>query len=503
MTTKNKDICSIEENDPKDDFVLVHIAMVSDDEDDGDNQKSNKSKEILLSLQTQPKDNSSEDDNNACVICYYDSDDEEEYNSDTERELTQPTIYNSHRYAKMCVNGKPMCDHLFHTVCIYKWIKSNREFICPFCKQCPLPSNSKLEKVPELFPSKPEYIVQYYPNKKVKIEYFRENGQLNGKYKRYDPNGNPTFEAEYLNDELHGLQIEYHVNTSQPYKLQQYKHGKKDGFYEERTNLGDVIKKEQFKNGVLDGTSIEKYLATLSPKHLVEYRDGIKHGVEKVWTIDGKLIFYKPHRYGVGVGRCIARFPDNGEIERKCYYNDAGLLEGHYEEYQYFNDKLCLSGKNDEKAEQDKTKTRSVLLKRCHYKDGKYIGKYEEYHDNGMIKIASEYDDNGELDGEYFEYNRFGQCIVHYRYSSGSLDGWCERYSDEGKIVEQAYYILNQPHGIYKQFYPNGRTKMIQTFHKGIAHGENIYYNQAGKIMGRYKYINGVCKELESKHVNV
>ena len=179
-------------------------------------------------------------------------------------------------------------------------------------------------------------------------------------------------------------------------------------------------------------------------------------------------------------------------IERKCYYNAHGQLDGYYIEYQYLNMKNCLSNKEDEEV----LKTTSTLYIKAHYNDGKYIGKYEEYHNNGTLHISAEYDDEGNKDGEYFEYNRFGQCIVHYRYSHDMLDGWCERYSDEGKIQEQAYYVLNNPQGIYKKFYPNGRTQMVQTFNKGVAHGECVFYSQSGKVVGKYNYVNGECREL-------
>jgi antitoxin component YwqK of YwqJK toxin-antitoxin module len=157
-----------------------------------------------------------------------------------------------------------------------------------------------------------------------------------------------------------------------------------------------------------------------------------------------------------------------------------------------------LSNKEEEAAE-TVSKTTTTLYKRAHYNDGKYVGKYEEYHNNGTLYILAEYDDEGKKDGEYFEYNRFGQCITHYRYSHDLLDGWCEKYSDEGKIQEQAFYVLNVPHGIYKQFHPNGKTKIVQTFHKGVAHGECMYYSQSGKAIGKYLYVNGKCKELGNK----
>ena len=87
------------------------------------------------------------------------------------------------------------------------------------------------------------------------------------------------------------------------------------------------------------------------------------------------------------------------------------------------NLKNCLSNKDDEVDGMVKTTT--TLYKRAHYVDGKYTGKFEEYHNNGTLHILAEYDDEGKKDGEYFEYNRFGQCLIHYRYSHDVLDCSC------------------------------------------------------------------------------
>lgn len=480
-------------------FVDIPIAIVTDEPGISGEEllflRTTSTKESTDGTEAENDDETAVDDGmGSCVVCYYNSDDEDDYESDTEKKLTQKTLYNSHRYAQLYIGSTPVCSHKFHTVCLYKWISSSREFICPYCKQSPLSKNNKLDTVPELFPSKPEYIVEYYPDGKVKTEYFKENGQLNGMYKRKDPNQYPTYECMFENDKRHGTELIYHANTDKLFKSQQYHNGLKNGIYEERDVLGNVIKIEEYKNNVNHGISEERYLATLSKKHIVVYQNGLKHGIEKVWTIDGKLIFYKPHHQGIGRGRCIARFPDNGHIERKCFYNDNGQLHGYYIEFQYLNTKNCLSNKEDDPST---PKTDTTLLKRAHYNDGNYTGKYEEYHNNGTLHKLAEYDENGKKDGEYFEYNRFGQCLIHYRYRNDMLDGWCERYNDEGKIQEQAYYTQNTVHGIYKQFHPNGRTKISQTFNKGIAHGETIFYSQSGNPIGKYMYVNGKCAELD------
>ena len=90
-----------------------------------------------------------------------------------------------------------VCSHRFHTVCLYKWFKSSREFKCPLCRASPMIEHDKLTSVPELFGSEPEYIVQYYPNGKVQTECYKENGVLHNFLKKYDLLGNMVYECGY------------------------------------------------------------------------------------------------------------------------------------------------------------------------------------------------------------------------------------------------------------------------------------------------------------------
>jgi antitoxin component YwqK of YwqJK toxin-antitoxin module len=283
------------------------------------------------------------------------------------------------------------------------------------------------------------------------------------------------------------------------WKTQYYEHNKRHGKYQEFSPNGKLVIEQEFENGLENGSRTEWWHATDIKKRVCPFRDGLKHGVEKGWTIDGKLIFYKKYNNGIPTGRCITRFIDNGNLERKCFYTHSGMLDGYYIEYQYLNERTCVSKKDDEESEKDeKSRTRTTLYKKCYYDDGQMVGKYEEYHDNGTISKIAEYDDQGELDGEYFEFNRFGRCIVRYQYSRGKLEGVCERYTDEGKLQEHGYYHLGELDGWYRQYYDNKKPKMEQFFKQGILHGPVVYYRRNGKVLSRYVYNNGVCQEFQN-----
>lgn len=528
------------------DFHIISIPI-------GDDRSKDES---LLFLRTN-NDRQKEKDEPLCCICYYNSEDEKD--EEQEKTISKKNLYQTGRYAQMyCDSGDTpraqsqtqtqaeVCSHRFHTACLYKWVKSSREFKCPLCRASPHDETTKLSVVPELYGSEPEYIVQYHPNGKIKMECYKENGVKHKFYKKYDLLGNICYECGYHHGDKHGDEIEYHQHSSNKWKIQQYRFGVKNGYYREYTkalNESDeqfVLKHQEWKNGMLHGEEHEWHLASRSKKHQCQYFEGLKHGTEKVWTITGKLFFYKKYEHGRSVGRHIVRFPNNGCIERKCFYNQEGQLHGKYLEWQYGCKSLTKGSEKNEKksgttggggsgggagglgilgmltggalnlggltgggnegadggvggndTDNNLEAENNVTLKiNANYLDGVRVGEYFEYHDNGEIKIQAHYNYDGEYDGEYFEYDRFGKCKLRYLYDNGKLQGLCERYGNNSKVCECGYYQddLLDGVGCCRLYYPNGRLKAKKSYYRGLLHGESTFYNQKGELIERYFY---------------
>jgi antitoxin component YwqK of YwqJK toxin-antitoxin module len=515
----------------------VDFHLVSLDDQDGH--------ERVLYLKTNNEREQLKDEA-MCAICFYNSEDDED--EEQEKIITKKTLYDTGRYAQMYSNvvtenneskSECVCSHRFHTTCLYKWVKSSREFICPLCRSTPLEDQTKLSTVPELFASEPEYMVQYYPNGKVKTECYKENGLFHKFFKKYDLIGNLIYECGYFKGEKHENEIEYHTHTQKPWKIQQYRFGSKHGFYKEysieENSDGQqiLLKHQEWQNDMLHGTEQEWFLAFQTKKRYCEFYEGAKHGVEKIWTINGKLILYKRWDHARPIGRCIVRFPENGCLERKCYYNRHGQIDGLYLEWQYACKSLTKSstrnktkskgsanplgglmggggggiigmltggalnfgggGNESEEEDEDKYNTTNVILKlKANYIDGMRVGDFVEFHDNGTVKIIAHYNMYGEYDGEYFEYDRFGRCKLRYLYDNGKLQGMCEQYTEHGKMKECGYYVDDKLDGIgaYKAFYSNGKVKEKRSYVQGLIHGDVVQYNPKGEVEERYKYRN-------------
>ena len=523
---------------------IANVAIMRETDDINDINET-KTIEKTLIIKTS-EERLVQEDEIVCSICFYNSCEED--NEEQEKKVVKKTIYDSERYGQLfTLSGdeqfEPVCSHRFHTTCLYQWIKSSREFKCPMCRATVNTVSKYLTTVPEIFGSEPEYIVQYYANGKIQMECYKEKGVLDKFLKKYDLLGNPTYECGYFKGEKHGEEIEYHIHTNKRWKLQQFRHGSKHGdFFEYSLNDSEIIKHQQFRNGMLHGRDEEWFIATKSKKHECFYHEGLKHGIEKIWTITGKLIFYKNHVHGRPIGRCIVRFPDNGCLERKCYYNSHGQPDGLYLEWQYACKSLTKSSNSSNsslnsnqstnsssssnnqgfsllgmltggglnmnlnnsnnstnpKENNESDKTDAVLKIRSFYVDGALVGPYREYHDNGQLMIQSLYNSESQLDEEYFEYDRFGRCVLRYLYDGGKLHGVCERYFENGKLKEYGIYVNDQLHGTdcYRQYYQNGKVKVRQSYDHGVLHGESIYYSPKGVVVTKHVYNNGVCPSL-------
>ncbi|RLB93651.1 MAG: hypothetical protein DRH76_09975, partial [Deltaproteobacteria bacterium] len=139
--------------------------------------------EVLLGLKT----TISRNPDTPCAICYYDSAMDESHESHDEdivaleKDMSRPTVVPINRYAGMCICKfdddsidselitTSVCQHRFHTVCLYKWMKAERGgFTCPICRGGL--HDQHLSGIPDLFATKPQYVVKLWPNGNIHEE---------------------------------------------------------------------------------------------------------------------------------------------------------------------------------------------------------------------------------------------------------------------------------------------------------------------------------------------
>lgn len=93
-------------------------------------------------------------------------------------------------------------------------------------------------------------------------------------------------------------------------------------------------------------------------------------------------------------------------------------------------------------------------------------GPYEEYHENGRLKIKHTYKD-GKYDGPYEAYYRNGQLCVKCTYKDDKLDGPYEEYYDNGKLYKKCTYKDGKRDGLYEEYRRNGQLEKIKVYKEG------------------------------------
>jgi antitoxin component YwqK of YwqJK toxin-antitoxin module len=73
-------------------------------------------------------------------------------------------------------------------------------------------------------------------------------------------------------------------------------------------------------------------------------------------------------------------------------------------------------------------------------------------------------------------------------------EGLYQRFSADGKLLEEVTYAGDSLHGERKFFYPNGAIEQVETFRMGVYHGPYRKYYESGKIQLEQTFENGAMQ---------
>ena len=74
--------------------------------------------------------------------------------------------------------------------------------------------------------------------------------------------------------------------------------------------------------------------------------------------------------------------------------------------------------------------------------EGKKFNEWNEYHLNGRISIISNYNNQGQLNGNYYKYDNNGRIIYSATYFQDKLDGAYKEYYLDGEVALQGNYKM-------------------------------------------------------------
>jgi antitoxin component YwqK of YwqJK toxin-antitoxin module len=326
--------------------------------------------------------------------------------------------------------------------------------------------------------------IEYYDNGEIKVEYFVQNGLINGTIKYYHENGNLKKVGSILNGVQEGKFIEYDedgVKTAEYFKS----HGEVNGvltIYENGLKTQEITK----VNGVSNG-KYEAYFYNDSGKIYLKikgnYLNEMKHGLWETILKSGKkeeLYEFVNYQKNVKNG-AFKKYLNSDTLETGNYSN--GLLDGKY--------------KREVKVNLYKPDSEEILFSLFHiesegsYKDGIKENKWI-YYANG-IKFREGFYKHGQKTGVWTQYvvfgNNKGNILNEMEYKNDMIDGFYKCYYE----MRSSYDSSSIDNPIKHTFWPIFETV---PYKNDKREGEYVLKDSLGKLLKMGTYINGAKNGL-------
>ncbi|MBC3756827.1 tetratricopeptide repeat protein [Hyunsoonleella sp. SJ7] len=316
---------------------------------------------------------------------------------------------------------------------------------------------------------------------------YDENGERDGKWTWYHPNGGTMETAVYQNGKLNGENLHFFEN-GKPYIVTAFKDDELEGEYLLYNEKGALIEKKFFKAGELDGLykSYFKVGESLLEWH-IPYKKGDVESMATEYYANGDVYAEIPFENGKRHG-----------VEKKFHYNKKpsseisyanGELNGPYKLY-HSNGNLWKEGVSA---------------------DNFYNGPFKIYYRDGTLERDQTYN-NGNLEGESKYYDRDGK--LHYEYLYRKSEVIAYKYFDkEGHVIKEArkkggefefkgftpqgtklseglYDIKGGKKGLWKFYSNNGVLTNKGEYDDNKAIGKHINYHNNGEIKSIEQYVN-------------
>lgn len=155
--------------------------------------------------------------------------------------------------------------------------------------------------------------------------------------------------------------------------------------------------------------------------------------------------------------------------------NDIVFRDGLY--FQKFSD-VPFTGQLDEG------------LIRGSIKDGKRIGQWVEFWENGQLRSKGNYK-NDQFHGHWVRYHENGELDRKRNYRNGVLDGPSISYFDNGQLGCDGSFKDGENHGEWTCYYRNGQLESKSSYINGKLDGVVVTYETDGTVA---EYLSGTYK---------
>lgn len=299
----------------------------------------------------------------------------------------------------------------------------------------------------------------FWENGNLKMEASYLNDKKHGFFKYYDENGNFLYVEKYTNDLLDDeaketkqldRRVAYHPN-GQPSIIATYHKDKPEGIRREFDTEGKIIKGYVFKDGWLRYEGITDM-------------NGLRQGLWKEYYQTGELLSKGKYKNSVPVGEWKFYFQDKS-LEIIGDYDQKGRKVGEWIWFYPSGDTMVVA----------------------HYEDGELDGDYVEYDEQGIPLVKGEY--VAGLEEGLWTY-RNGDSREYGKYDGGKQTGLWTTTFDNDKPAYKIHYEEGIREGKYVAYWENGNVKVTGKYEKGLQEGTWIQYNEEG-----VQYLTTLFKE--------
>ncbi len=303
--------------------------------------------------------------------------------------------------------------------------------------------------------------MEFFPNRRVKIEGTYVNDLKNGYWKYYQPTGNLIRVEKWVMGVLQEnaqevakveIRREINPNTGKLSFKGSYRNGKPEGVHREYDDEGNVVASKIYDGGIVLYEGIVD-------------DNGMKQGPWKEYYPTGEL-------------KAEGMYKDNLKVSKWVYYYIEGNVEQTGNYIKGMPDGLWvwkyLNGQTWREEE---------------YFQGLEDGSSVEYSDSGTVIARGQYIE-GFKDGEwFFELNDHREVGSYFE---GERKGkWKYYYLNNEELAFEGSYENGLPTGTHTWYYPDGRVKRRGQFVGGTKDGIWEYYQPDGEEIISIEYEDG------------
>ncbi|WP_179009026.1 toxin-antitoxin system YwqK family antitoxin [Winogradskyella forsetii] len=191
------------------------------------------------------------------------------------------------------------------------------------------------------------------------------------------------------------------------------------------------------------------------------------------------------------------KYYENGNIKTEGFYKNnhkVGRWKDYFENGELKKENIFMSNGNWTGFKRIYSESGLLLIETQPANNGDLLEKH--YYDNGSLKrefvIKKTVGGNRFIkNGIYNEFYENGELKIESRYEENNLvDVWTQFYSTK-EIEWKVSYLNNHKQGNYLQFYKNGKVKLAGFHNLGLKDGEETHYDSIGNEILKLKYRKG------------